>query len=44
MNIPIVKYLTTHDMSTNSPAILIPLLPKPVVSQQLGVKVMRFKG
>lgn len=40
---PIIKNLTAHNMPTNTPAILIPLLPEPMVSQQLGIKVMRLE-
>lgn len=42
IGIPVIKDLTTHDMTTNSPAVLIPFATKPVVPQNLRVKVVRF--
>lgn len=40
---PVIKDLTPHDMPTNAPTVLIPLLPEPMVSQQLCIEVMRLK-
>lgn len=31
-------------MSSHTPAVLVPFVPKPVVSQYLGVKIVRLKG
>ena len=43
LHIPVIKNLTPHNMSTHSPAVLVPLMTKPVVPQKLGIKVMRLK-
>ena len=40
---PVIKYLTSHNMPTNTPAILIALLPEPMVTQQLRIKIMRLE-
>jgi hypothetical protein len=42
--IPVIKYLTAHDMTPNSPAIFIPLLAEPIVTQHLRVKVVCLVG
>lgn len=44
LNIPVVKDLTAQDMSAYSPAVLIRLLSQPMVSKQLGVKVVCLIG
>lgn len=40
---PVIKDLASHDMPTNTPAILISLLPEPMVAQQLRIKIMRLE-
>lgn len=40
MKIPVVEYLTAHDVSANTPAVFISFLAKPVVTQKLSVEVM----
>jgi hypothetical protein len=42
--IPVIKYLTAHDMTPNSPAIFIPFLTEIIVTQHLRVKVVCFEG
>lgn len=41
---PVVKYLAPHDVPAHAPAVLIPLVPQPVVAQDLGVEVVRLEG
>ena len=40
---PIIEDLTSHNMPPNTPAILPPLVPQPVMTQHLRVKVMRLE-
>lgn len=42
-NSPIVKDLTAHDVPANTPAVLVALLAQPIVTQDLGVKVVRLE-
>lgn len=44
MDKPIVKDLTSHDMTTNSPAVFIALTAEPVVSQHLRIEIMCLEG
>ena len=37
--IPIIEDLTAHNVSPNTPAVLVALLCQPIVSQKLGVKI-----
>ena len=39
-NLPVVKDLTPHHMATDAPAVGIPLVAQPVVTEHLGVKVV----
>lgn len=41
---PIIEDLTPHDVSTYTPAVLVALVPQPVVTEDLGVKVVCLKG
>lgn len=41
---PIIKDLAPHDVPTYTPAVLIALMSQPVVTKDLGVDVVRFKG
>ena len=41
---PVVKDLTAHHMSSDTPAVIIPLVPEPVVSENLRVKIVRLVG
>ena len=41
--IPIIEDLTAHDMTSNAPAVFIPLATEPVVTQHLGVEIMRLE-
>lgn len=41
---PVVKDLAAHYVAPHSPAVLIAPVPKPVVTKDLGVKVMRLEG
>jgi uncharacterized lipoprotein YmbA len=43
-NSPIIKDLTAHDMSADTPAVVIALVPQPIMTKNLNVKVVRFKG
>jgi hypothetical protein len=38
--LPVIKDLTSHNVPPNTPAILVSLANQPVVSQNLGIKVM----
>ena len=42
--IPVVENLATHDVSPDAPTVLIAFVTEPIVSQNLCIKVMRFKG
>lgn len=42
-NSPVIENLATHDMTANPPTVLITLVAKPVVAQDLGVKVVCFE-
>lgn len=41
---PIIKDLGPHDVTPYAPAVLIPLVPQPIVTEDLGVEVVRLKG
>ncbi len=41
--LPVIENLTTHYMSSHTPAVLISFLPEPVVAQDLCIKVMSLK-
>lgn len=41
---PVIKDLTTHDVSPNAPAILPTFMPQPVMTQHLRVKIVRFEA
>lgn len=43
-NSPIVKNLTTHNMPSYTPAIFITLVAKPIMTQDLSVEIVSFKG
>jgi hypothetical protein len=38
--LPVVKDLASHNVPTDTPAILITLLPEPVVPKQLLIKIV----
>lgn len=40
---PVVKNLAAENVSPNAPAVLVALLSKPVVAEDLGVEVVRFE-
>lgn len=42
-DIPVVEDLGAHDVPADAPAILVAALPKPIVAQNLYVKVVYFK-
>lgn len=42
--IPVIKDLAAHDVPSDAPAVLITLVPQPIVPQDLGVKIVRLKG
>ena len=42
-NLPIIKDLTTHDVSSYAPAILIPFVTQPIMAEHLSIEVMRLK-
>lgn len=42
-NIPVIKDLTSHDVTSYTPAVLIPLAAQPVMTQHLSVEIMCFK-
>jgi hypothetical protein len=39
---PVVEDLTSEHVSTHAPAVLVALLPQPVVTQHLGIEVVRL--
>lgn len=41
---PVVKDLATHNMPSHAPAILIALVPQPVMTQHLGIVVVGLKA
>jgi hypothetical protein len=41
---PVIKDLAAHDMSANSPAVLVTLVTKPIVAKDLSIEVVRLKG
>lgn len=41
---PVIKDLTPHNMSANTPTILPTLMPEPVMPKHLGVKIVRLKA
>ena len=41
---PIIKDLTPHNMPPHPPAVLVPLVPQPIMTQNLGVEIMRLKA
>jgi hypothetical protein len=44
MEVPVIEDLTSHDMPSNSPAVLVLLLQQPIVPQKLNVKVVHFEA
>lgn len=42
-NVPVVENLAAQNMPADTPAVLIPFLPQPVVAKELGVEVVRLK-
>lgn len=40
---PVIENLTAHNMPPDPPAVLVALVPQPMVSQQLCIKVMRLE-
>lgn len=44
MNTPIVKNLTSHDMTTNPPAVFVAFTPEPVVAQHLSIEIVCLEG
>lgn len=42
-NVPVIEDLAAQDMPADTPAVLVPLLPQPVVAKELGVEVVRLK-
>lgn len=43
MDTPIIEDLTSHDVASHAPAVLIALVPEPVVAKYLRVEVMRLE-
>jgi len=43
-NSPVVKNLTAHHVPPDAPAVGVPLVAQPVVTQNLRVKVVRLEG
>lgn len=41
---PVVKDLTTHNMPSHTPTVLIALVPQPIMTQHLGIVVVRLKA
>ena len=41
---PVVKDLATHDMPAHAPAVLVSLVPEPVVAEDLGVEIVCLEG
>lgn len=41
---PVVKDLTTHNMPSHAPAVLIALVPQPIMTQHLSVVVVRLEA
>lgn len=44
INSPVVKDLASHNMAPDSPAVLISLLTKPMMSEKLRVEIMSLIG
>jgi hypothetical protein len=42
--LPIVEDLAAHDVPADAPAVLIALVAKPIMAQNLGIEVVRLKG
>ena len=41
---PVIEYLAAHYVPAYAPAVLVAVLPEPVVAQHLGVEIMRLEG
>lgn len=41
---PVIEYLAAHDVPADSPAVLIALILKPVVTEKLSVEVVCLVG
>ncbi len=41
---PIIEYLAAHYVPAHAPAVLVAVLPEPVVAQHLGVEIVRLEG
>lgn len=41
---PVIEYLAAHYVPAHAPAVLVAVLPEPVVAQHLGVEIMRLEG
>lgn len=41
---PVVEDLAAHDVPADAPAVLVALVAQPVVTQDLGVEVVRLEG
>lgn len=39
---PVIEYLATHDMPTDSPAVLVALVLEPVMPKKLSIEVVRL--
>lgn len=42
--VPVVKDLAAHNVAADAPAVGVALVAQPVVTEHLGVKVVRLKG
>lgn len=41
---PVVKDLAAHDVPADAPAVGVPLVTQPIMTQNLGVEVVRLEG
>ena len=41
---PVIEDLATHYVSTNTPAVLVALMTKPIVTEHLSVEIVGFEG
>lgn len=43
MRVPVVEDLAAEDVSSNTPTVLVALLPQPIMAEDLSVEVVRFE-
>ena len=41
---PVIENLTAHHVSSNTPAVLVALMAKPVVAEHLGIEIVCLEG